>query len=73
MRKNWLTTVGGIMGGCLGVPLIVAQAGYRLPGWLALTFVCIGAVGGVIVGVAAKGQDEHSTSAEVQAADIEKK
>ncbi len=72
MRKNWLTTVGGIMAGFSGIGLAAQAAGYHLPEWLGLTLFLIGSVGAIVVGVAAKGQDEHSTQGEVQAATLEK-
>lgn len=68
MRKNWLTTIGGIMAGCIGIPIAVSTAGYHLPEWLGLIFVILGTLGAVVVGVAAKGQDEHSTADQVELA-----
>lgn len=68
MRKNWLVTVGGIMAGCLAIPIGTTQLGYHLPQNLALAFILIGMLGGIITGVAAKGQDEHSTETQVEQA-----
>jgi hypothetical protein len=75
MRKNWLTTTAGIMAALGGVPVLVAQSGAHLPAWwssAAFVFVLIGVIGVALLGVAAKGQDEHSTSDQVQMSTIEK-
>jgi hypothetical protein len=66
MRTNWLTTAGGIMAGFGVVPIAFGSAHVALPGWLYATCIFIGALGPVVIGVAAKGQDVHSTEAEVQ-------
>lgn len=73
MRKNWLTTTAGIMAALGGVPVLVAQSGAHLPAWwssAAFVFVLIGVVGVALLGVAAKGQDEHSTEQQVQVSTI---
>ena len=71
MKKNWLTTVGGIMAGMTGVPVILGVSHIAIPNWLNVALFVIGAIGTVVTGVAAKGQDEHSVQAQVQAATIE--
>lgn len=70
MKKNWLTTLGGIMAGCGTLPMIISQSGYHVPNWLGLTLVLLGGLGLVVMGVAAKGQDEHSTAQEVHTATV---
>jgi hypothetical protein len=75
MRKNWLTTTAGIMAALGTVPVLIAQSGAHLPAWwgtAAFVFVLIGTIGVVLLGVAAKGQDEHSTADQVQLSTIEK-
>jgi hypothetical protein len=74
MRKNWLVTVAGIMAALGSVPILVATSGVTPPAWwssLAFPFILIGIIGTVLLGYSAKGQDEHSTSAQVQASTIE--
>lgn len=68
MRKNWLMTVAGIMAGFISIPVGAATLGYHLPQTLGLAFVIIGLIGGVMVGVVGKGQDESSTQAQVDKA-----
>jgi hypothetical protein len=68
MRKNWLTTIGGIMALFTLLPPALGQANMHAPNWLNLTFFCVGAIGTGIIGIAAKGQDEHSTPTQVQQA-----
>lgn len=87
MKKNWLTTLGGILGGVgvglFGLPFTVLTYYAQVvknapPEWfngLTLPLIIAGAflamVGNVIVGVAAKGQDEHSTVPQVSAASLQ--
>jgi hypothetical protein len=71
MKKNWLVTVGGIMAGCLSVPIGAATMGYPLPKTMAMILIVVGLIGAVVTGVAAKGQDEHSTEAQVQTSTIQ--
>ena len=68
MRTNTLVTIGGIMAGFLSIPVGAATLGYALPKPVAMVMIVIGLVGAVVTGVAAKGQDEHSTASQVQAA-----
>lgn len=74
MRKNWLMTVAGIMAGLGGVPILVSQIpGINPPHWwqvLIFPFLLVGVVGTVMLGVAGKGQDEHSTQAQTDLATI---
>lgn len=66
MRKNLFTTIGGIMSGFALIPISVGTAGKHMPDWLYLACLFIGTMGPVIIGVGAKGQDEHSDAAQVQ-------
>lgn len=58
MRKNWLTTVGGIMSGFLLIPPALGTAHVSMPSWLYVICIFVGTLGPVVIGVAAKGQDE---------------
>lgn len=76
MKKNWLTTVGGLMTALGGVPLLVATSGYTPPSWwqhLVFPLILIGILGAVITGWAAKGADEHSDQSQVNTATVVKK
>ena len=66
MKKNWLTTVGGIMALFLALPTVLGASHLAIPNWMNIAFVIIGTLGGGIVGIAAKGQDEHSTVQQVE-------
>lgn len=70
MRKNWLTTVGGIMALFTALPPAMGQANMHAPNWLNLSCFIIGTLGMGIIGFAAKGADEHSTPAQVNQAGI---
>lgn len=75
-KSSLLVTIAGIMAALGGIPVLVAAAGVVPPSWWShVTFplVLIGIVGTALLGFAAKGQDEHSTADQVQAATIEKK
>ena len=74
MFKNWFVTIAGIMASMLGVPVAVlsyyatiAKAGP--PEWftqyLQFPLVLVGILGTVLLGVAAKGADQHSTQNQV--------
>ena len=67
-RTNMLTTIGGIMALFTGLPPAMGAANLHAPNWLNLTCFVIGTLGMGLVGFAAKGQDEHSTPEQVQAA-----
>jgi len=74
MKKNWLVTVAGIMAALGGVPVLIATSGVTPPLWwshVAFFFVLVGVVGVALMGWAAKGEDEHSTVAQTQAATAE--
>jgi hypothetical protein len=71
MRKNWLTTIGGIMAGFGVIPIALGAAKVAMPPWLYILCICFAAIGPVIVGVAAKGQDEHSTATQVAVSTVE--
>ena len=74
MRKNWLMTVGGIMGAFgFAAPPAMGQANLHAPNWLNLTCFLMGSLGLAIVGTAGKGQDEHSTASQVEQATDQKK
>lgn len=70
-KKNSLVTAAGIMAALGSVPILVATSGVTPPSWwahLAFPFILLGIIGTVLLGWAAKGQDEHSTEHEVIAA-----
>jgi hypothetical protein len=64
-KKNWLVTLGGIMAGMGVIPISLGAAHAHMPGWVYNICIFAAALGPVIIGVAAKGQDEHSTTAQV--------
>ena len=72
MRKNWFTTVGGIMSGFGVVPIAFGTAHVALPSWLYVACIFLAAMGPIVIGVGAKGQDEHSTAEQVQTATAKK-
>lgn len=77
MKKNWMTSLAGIMVGLGQIPLGLqyAHLPFALPlWWNAAQFPLwlVGTVGGVLVGVAAKGQDEHSSIPQIQASSLQK-
>lgn len=65
MKKNWLTTVGGIMALFIGLPTVLGASHLAVPNWMNVAAIVIGTLGGGIVGISAKGQDEHSTSDQI--------
>ena len=74
-KSSLLVTIAGIMAGLGGIPVLVAAAGVAPPSWwthVTFPLVLIGIVGMVLTGVAAKGQDDHSTAAQIKTATIEK-
>ena len=74
-KSSLLVTIAGIMAALGGIPVLVATAGVTPPAWwIHLTFplVLVGIVGTALLGVAAKGQDDHSTAAQIKTATIEK-
>jgi hypothetical protein len=66
MRKNWLTTAGGIISLLGGVPIALGTAGVHMPNWLYIICISGTVIGPGLIGLAAKGQDEHSTTDQVQ-------
>ena len=69
MKKNWLTTTGGIMAGLGTLPLLVSSSHVAFPLWwnsCQFPLILVGMIGAILMGYAAKGQDEHSTIAQVQ-------
>jgi len=73
MFKNWMTTLAGIMVGLGTLPMLVTASHVAFPLWwngCQFPLVLIGLVGGILLGVASKGVDEHSTNTEVQAATV---
>jgi hypothetical protein len=72
IRNNWFTTIGGIMAGFGLIPISVGTAGKSMPNWLYLVCIFVGTLGPVVIGVGAKGQDEHSDLQEVKNATIKK-
>lgn len=72
MRKNWFVTAGGFIGMFSGLPVIWGTAvkdgavHTAMPGWLYLICVCALPVSLGIIGIGAKGQDQHSTFQEVE-------
>jgi hypothetical protein len=67
MRKNWFTTIGGIMAGFGLVPIALGTGHVHMPDWLYIVCIFVGTLGPVVIGVGAKGQDEHSTQDQVAA------
>ena len=61
---NWMTTVGGLLA---GIPPIILASGLVLsPRWMQILSI-LGGVGVLLIGVAAKDANTHSTQAEVNA------
>lgn len=71
VKKNGVVTIAGIMAALGSVPILVATSGVTPPTWwahLAFPFILVGIIGTVLLGWAAKGQDEHSTEKQVETA-----
>ena len=60
LGKNWITTLGGLL---LGIGLALEGTFPPEYAWIAKS---LAAIGGVVLGVAAKAFNVHSTHAEVQ-------
>lgn len=54
------------MAGFSGIPVLAGVSHIAIPNWVNVACFIIGAVGGIVVGVSAKGQDEHSTLNQVE-------
>ena len=67
-KTNLLTTIGGIMAGFLLIPQALGARHIKMPDWLYIVCMFGGTLGPVVIGVAAKGQDEHSTLDQIQQA-----
>jgi hypothetical protein len=64
MRKNWVTTAGGIMAVLGGLPAAVSASHVAVPLWwnnFQFPLILIGLLGVGVLGIAAKGQDEPAT------------
>lgn len=60
--QNWMTTVGGFLA---GIPTIVVGSGLALPQrWMQLLSIC-GGVGVLLIGLAAKDFNTHSTTPQI--------
>jgi hypothetical protein len=70
MRKNWLTTIGGIMALMGGIPIALGSAHVAMPPWFYLLCISCGVIGPGIIGIAAKGQDEQTKPNQVEIAQI---
>ena len=71
MFKNWFVTLAGVMAGLGTIPLLVTASHVDFPLWwnsLQFPLFLCGAVGTVLLGIAAKGVDQHSTPAQIGAA-----
>lgn len=65
MRTNWVMTAAGIMTAVGGFPIALSTMGYHVNQTASLVMVIIGLLGGALLGIAGKGQDEHSTIEQV--------
>ncbi len=76
IRKNWFVTVGGIIGLFSGLPTVWGTAvrdhmmSTPMPGWLYVLCMFSIPLSIGIIGIGAKGQDEHSTFQEVEKSSI---
>jgi hypothetical protein len=71
MFKNWFTTLAGIMAGLGTLPLMVTASHVAFPLWwnsCQFPLYLCGMIGTIMLGMAAKGQDEHSTAQQVAVA-----
>ena len=65
LGKNWITTLGGLL---LGIGLALEGTFPPEYAWIAKS---LAAIGGVVLGVAAKAVNVHSTQQEVKKSTIE--
>ena len=70
LTKNWITTVGGVLA---GVPALLTGSGIVLPPAYQKWVTLAGGAGVLLLGVAAKQWNNHSTADQVQAATEAKK
>jgi len=71
MFKNWFTTLAGLMAGLGTLPSLATASHIALPLWwnsCQFPLYLCSAVGAILLGLAAKGADEHSTVPQVTAA-----
>lgn len=54
------------------IPIALGTAHVAMPSWFYVVCISFGVIGPGIVGISAKGQDEHSTSDQVTKADEKK-
>jgi hypothetical protein len=74
MFKNWFTTLAGIMAGLGTLPMMAGASHVAIPLWwnnCQFPLILVGAIGVIMLGVAAKGADEHSTQNEVAVSSVE--
>jgi hypothetical protein len=77
MKTNLVMTICGILAGLGGIPLAVMGAiqaypalSGHIPGWwsaLQFPLILLGVLGTMMLGVVGKGEDTHSTVAQVRA------
>jgi hypothetical protein len=66
--QNWMTTLGGFLA---GIPAIIIGSGLVLtPKWTQILSI-VGGVGVLLIGLAAKDANTHSTQAQVTKATAE--
>lgn len=71
MRTNLVVTIGGVMAGLGTIPMLVTASHVAFPLWwnnCQFPLILVGMLGTILMGVAAKGQDVHSTETQIQAA-----
>jgi uncharacterized membrane protein (Fun14 family) len=66
--KNWVTTVAGLMSSIGGFPVALAALGYHINQTFSLVMAVIGLLGLALMGLAAKGADQHSIQSQIDAA-----
>jgi hypothetical protein len=64
---NWMTTFGGLLA---GIPIIVINSGLVLTPRQTQILAIIGGVGTLLIGLAAKDSNTHSTMQQVQASTV---
>lgn len=61
--QNWITTVGGLLA---GIPVIVINSGLALTMRETQILSIVGGIGTLLIGLAAKDWNTHSTLSQVQ-------